>query len=102
MYSSHFVVLCIIMVRRCQVCKILDSFNSEFSSTASQKTSRRLIWLCLRGFGGDQPLPNLAYLCLSHFKPEDIPISSTACLVDQVLQNVEKEVNLILFSPLHP
>ncbi|KAJ8976382.1 hypothetical protein NQ317_003237, partial [Molorchus minor] len=43
----------------------------------SQKTSTRLIWLCLRGFGGDQPLPNLAYLCLSHFKPEDIPISST-------------------------
>ncbi|KAJ8970329.1 hypothetical protein NQ317_019609, partial [Molorchus minor] len=43
----------------------------------SQKTSRRLIWLCLRGFGGDQPLPYLAYLCLSHFKPEDIPISST-------------------------
>ncbi|KAJ8968434.1 hypothetical protein NQ317_006126, partial [Molorchus minor] len=37
------------MVRRCQVCKILDSFNSEFSSTASQKTSRRRIWLCLRG-----------------------------------------------------
>ncbi|KAJ8976664.1 hypothetical protein NQ317_004682 [Molorchus minor] len=25
-----------------------------------------------------------------------------ACLVDQVLQSVEKEVNLILFSPLHP
>ncbi|KAJ8950841.1 hypothetical protein NQ317_007944 [Molorchus minor] len=25
------------MVRRCQVCKILDSFNSEFSSTASQR-----------------------------------------------------------------
>ncbi|KAJ8973348.1 hypothetical protein NQ317_002164, partial [Molorchus minor] len=24
------------------------------------------------------------------------------CLVHQVLQNVEKEVNLILFSPLHP
>ncbi|KAJ8976614.1 hypothetical protein NQ317_018872 [Molorchus minor] len=90
------------MVRRCQVCKILDSFNSEFSSTASQKTSRRRIWLCLRGFGGDQPLPNLAYPCLSHFKPEDILISSTACLVDQVLQSVEKEVNLILFSPLHP
>ncbi|KAJ8983867.1 hypothetical protein NQ317_007958, partial [Molorchus minor] len=54
-------------------------FFVAFSSSleASQKTSRRRIWLCLRGFGGDQPLPNLAYLCLSHFKPEDMLISST-------------------------
>ncbi|KAJ8947811.1 hypothetical protein NQ317_014975 [Molorchus minor] len=78
MYSSHFVVL---LPKR----PAEDEYGYAFE-----------------GFGGDQPLPNLAYPCLSHFKPEDILISSTACLVDQVLQSVEKEVNLILFSPLHP
>ncbi|KAJ8949849.1 hypothetical protein NQ317_019032 [Molorchus minor] len=53
MYSSHFVVL---LPKR----PAEDEYGYAFE-----------------GFGGDQPLPNLAYLCLSHFKPEDILISST-------------------------
>ncbi|KAJ8983170.1 hypothetical protein NQ317_016272 [Molorchus minor] len=41
-------------------------------------------------------------LCSPSISQGIMPDLTQACLVDQVLQSVEKEVNLILFSPLHP
>ncbi|KAJ8979106.1 hypothetical protein NQ317_014118 [Molorchus minor] len=58
-----------------QQIEIFSTADAELQSHGKlpKKTSRRRIWLCLRGFGGDQPLPNLAHLYLSHFKPDAFP-----------------------------
>ncbi|KAJ8976355.1 hypothetical protein NQ317_011595 [Molorchus minor] len=87
MYSSHFVVL---ILTNTSVFGVLHCVVSLFSA---------LKWL--------DDVKSVKYWILStvNFPPQlpKIPAEDEyACLVDQVLQSVEKEVNLILFSPLHP